>query len=565
MKISVAQIEIIPGNIPANLDSVLKAVSQAKEAGAEMVVFPQEPLVGFLADSQFRSEAFLDDRDSAVRKIAESAKGISVVFSYGHAPLVLENGNIHEPSDPYTDSMRYEDIGIVCAGDFLTVYSISTAAHDLASSGAKVIIVPAACRFCKSTRRRQDIFLKNTAKETRLPVVFANCIGTQDSGKTVSVFPGESSVYLPDGDFVRIADPFEKALATVEISEDGKMCGKRGPGESDTAELTVMALRNGVSQMMARLGLRRVVIGVSGGIDSAVSTALYGSILPPEDILLVGMPGPFTSATTRGLGKKLAENLGAHFAEVPIGNAVDLTIREFAGLSTSGANAIATGGLALSPFAIENVQARDRGSRVLAAAASAFGGVVSCNANKDECTIGYGTLHGDILGWLAALGDLWKGEVYETGRILNEKYFGREVIPEGIFKIKPSAELSEKQNVEKGLGDPLDYEYHDALFRAWVEYGYQPEECLEQFLEGNLDTSIGYRGDIGGLFATPADFIADLERWWKLYKGLAVAKRMVAPPAIAISERPFGSISESQTGARFSSCYLSLKSKVTGN
>lgn len=297
--------------------------------------------------------------------------------------------------------------------------------------------------------------------------------------------------------------------------------------DGDAAK-TAEALRFGIKAKMKEAGLRRVVIGVSGGIDSAVSTALYASVLPVKDILLVGMPGPFTSGTTRTLGRQLAENVGARFVEIPIAESVELTRRQLAEV-----------GLPLSDFAIENVQARDRGSRILAACAAAFGGVVSCNANKTEITIGYGTMYGDIAGWLCCLGDLWKGDVYAVGRYLNEEVFRREVVPEGIFKVKPSAELSAKQAVEKGLGDPLVYPYHDKLFRSWVERGADVDKCVKWYKAGDLASRIGYEGEVESLFPTLRDFKDDAARWWKLYTGLAAAKRLQAPPILAVTEKPF--------------------------
>ena len=388
--------------------------------------------------------------------------------------------------------------------------------------------------------------LSAIARASRSPVVYANASGVRDIGKVAYAFDGAAVAVGADGQRLAARAPFTRDDALAEFGADGMLPGATFDAPADGIAEVVAALRGGISDLLAALRIKRVVIGVSGGIDSAVSTALYGSILPPEDILLVGMPGPFTSGTTRGLGRTLAANIGARFAEMPIGAAVDLTRGEFAALVSAGPEGGKAGAWTLSPFAVENVQARDRGSRVLAAAAAAFGGVVSCNANKSEITVGYGTLYGDILGWLACLGDLWKGDVYAVGRELNKSYYNRELIPEGIFTVKPSAELSEKQAVEKGLGDPLVYPYHDKLFRSWVESGDTIADSLAAYLGGTLAGRIGYEGDVGALFATREAFVADLERWWKLHRGLSVAKRMQAPPVFAVTRRPYGSFVESQ-------------------
>jgi len=211
------------------------------------------------------------------------------------------------------------------------------------------------------------------------------------------------------------------------------------------------------------------------------------------------------------------------------------------------------------------VQARDRSSRLLAALAAAFGGVFTCNANKAEATVGYTTLYGDLAGYLAALADLWKGEVYALGRYLNAAVFQREVIPAGCFDLTPSAELGLGQAVDKGLGDPLIYPYHDCLFASWVEAWQRttPEEILEWYLAGTLERQLGYAGKLADLFPSAREFIADLERWWLQYNGMGVAKRIQAPPVLAIKRRAFGfDHREAQLAGWFSSRYLELKKQA---
>jgi NAD+ synthase (glutamine-hydrolysing) len=213
----------------------------------------------------------------------------------------------------------------------------------------------------------------------------------------------------------------------------------------------------------------------------------------------------------------------------------------------------------------ENIQARDRSSRVLAAVSAAFGGVFTCNANKTEATVGYTTLYGDLCGYLANLADLWKMEVYELGHYLNKTVFGREIIPQGIFDVTPSAELSTAQNVDEKKGDPLLYPYHDALFRSWIESWNRttPEEILDWYDAGVLEQKLGYDGKISALFENAAAFVADLERWWNQYQGIAVAKRIQAPPVLAIKKRAFGfDHRESQMGSRYTKRYETLKKKI---
>ena len=222
--------------------------------------------------------------------------------------------------------------------------------------------------------------------------------------------------------------------------------------------------------------------------------------------------------------------------------------------------------LQVSSFVAENIQARDRSARVLAGAAAAFGGGFTCNANKAETTVGYSTLYGDQSGFLAALADLWKYQIYRLARYMNTTIFQREVIPQATIDIVPSAELSNNQCVDEGKGDPLKYPYHDYLFRAFVKKKKKaaPQDILEWYADGDLEEQLGCApGLVQEYFATPADFIADLERWWNLFTGMAVAKRIQAPPILAISRRAYGfDHRESQNGPYYTRRYLQLKKEL---
>ena len=181
-------------------------------------------------------------------------------------------------------------------------------------------------------------------------------------------------------------------------------------------------------------------------------------------------------------------------------------------------------------------------------------------------TVGYGTLYGDLAGFLAALADLWKYQIYELARYLNESVFCREVIPQEIITLPPSAELSPDQDVDRGKGDPLVYPYHDYLFRAFVEQRDRttPEEILTWYCAGCLEERIGCRaGLVKELFPGPEEFIADLENWWRLYCGMGVAKRIQAPPILAVSKRAYGfELGEAQNPVHFTAGYYRLKEKT---
>ncbi len=478
-------------------------------------------------------------------------------------------------------------IGAVLCED---AWDLDYAVSPLQILGGKGVdfVVNASCSpftFNKDDKRNR--VFSAAAKRLGRPLIYVNNTGLQNNGKTVFTFDGASCVYDGQGNRFETLQPFAEGVMDYTLGSamppevDRDLPATAGSdaaraysavavdsaAKAGRAKSTSLfeAILYGTEKFMKSCGVERVVVGASGGIDSAVVASIYRHILPADRLLLVNMPSRFNSATTISLARDLARNLGCGYVEIPIEDSVKLTRAQVDGIEVQWPGGSRR--LALTDFLLENVQARDRSSRVLAALAAAFGGAFTCNANKSEMTVGYTTLYGDLGGYLANIADLWKGEVYELGRHLNEKVFQRAVIPEGSFAVVPSAELSPAQAVDEGKGDPLNYPYHDCLFRTWVEDWNRstPEENLEWYLEGTLEQHLGYPGRVKDLFESPAHFVADLERWWNLYQGLGVAKRIQAPPVLAVKRRAFGfDHRESQMGARYTRRYEQLKKRLLG-
>jgi NAD+ synthase (glutamine-hydrolysing) len=482
----------------------------------------------------------------------------------------------------------------------------------LARKGCDLVVNLSCSPFTQGKNQKRHRVFSRRARKLGLPTFYVNAVSLQNNAKTLFTFDGRSTAYGPDGAVIAEMPAFARGVQAVTLEwAEGKSAGAgrsaARPGARGTApsrggrsgKLVPVpdptlpppripdglppdpaarireiheALRYGARAYMEASGLSKVAIGVSGGIDSAVAAALYREILPPERVLLVNMPSRFNSGTTRSLALDLARNLGCLYAEVGIEDSVALTRAQMDGLearSLDGRHAVR---IALEGLVLENVQARDRSSRILAALSAGFGGVFACNANKAELTVGYSTLYGDLGGFLALIGDLWKGEVYALGRHLNAEVYRREAIPEGVFAVVPSAELSADQAVDEGRGDPMVYPYHDRLFFAFVQRWNRAtaEEILEWYADGSLNRELGLEApggppaaDAYALFPDPADFIRDLEKWWSLYCGMAVAKRVQAPPILAVSSRAFGFDHREALGRPFHSTrYKELREKL---
>jgi NAD+ synthase (glutamine-hydrolysing) len=275
------------------------------------------------------------------------------------------------------------------------------------------------------------------------------------------------------------------------------------------------------------------------------------------------MPSRFNSETTKSLAKNLAQNIGINYTTISIQSSFDNTIKElesskFVRLDESGKITE----IKLTGLNIENIQARDRGSRILAGVASALGAVFVNNSNKTEVAFGYSTLYGDVNGAIAPIADVYKMEIYDLARYINN-IKKRNLIPEAVFNLPPSAELSKDQNVDEGKGDPIYYPYHDKLVKAFVEFRLDPEDILRLYIDGILGKTIKCDQKlIDAYFEDASSFISDLEDKWRLFK-INYFKRIQTPPIIAVSKRAFGfDLRESQNGIHFTQGYFRLKKEI---
>lgn len=618
-----AQIDVLPGRPRANTATILEHIREAIQDGIELLVFPEMAVPGYLLGDMWEHLAFLRECEDCGHTIRQACHGLTVVFGnvamdwrrYNedgrvrkyNALFVAENGAFLTPDRaPYPfaikalmpnyrqfdDSRHFFDLRklafeehrrmqemltpfrtrcgtlgcILCEDAWDVNYSISPLGILGDQPEIDLFINASASPFTLHKNHKRNRVFTAHARRLGRPLLYVNNVGIQNNGKTVFTFDGASSVYDADGHHIRCGAPFEATTLTLDlpIGNGARFADHREPRHDTLADLHA-AIAYGTRRFMDLCGIERAVIGVSGGIDSAVVAAIHAQVLPPEQLLLVNMPSRYNSDMTRSLARTLAANAGCFYADIPIEASVATTLKQIDNLTIQNADGTRRRTLTLTNFMQENVQARDRSARILAALASAFGGAFTCNANKSEMTVGYTTLYGDLGGYLACIADLWKTQVYALAGYLNDTVFGRELIPRGSLEIEPSAELSDAQSIEAGQGDPLSYTYHDALFQSWVEWWNRatPEESLLWYANGNLEEKLAYDGNVSALFPTDADFVTDLERWWNLYQGMGLAKRIQAPPVLAVKRRAFGfDHRESQMGPLYTDAYHTLKADL---
>jgi len=628
LTIALAQIDIHAGDPRFNTHTMKEAIAQAKLKNCDMIVFPEMAVPGYLIGDVWDQQDFVDECIRFGEEIIALSDTITIVFGNvacdpdkvnhdGHrrrynAMFIAQQGKLVQPvHSPYpyyiktllpnyrefTDSRYFTSLMEVAQEQHLFVEDFLSPVYLRFGKRGKLTMGPLICEdswdenypikpmeylgakyaidlfvnisnspFTLGKNQRRHRLFGQSIQKVQVPAVYVNCTGIQNNGKNIYTFDGTSCAYNKNGQVHNECPSFKEELRFVQFDEDNQCFTSAEHCNQVLSEAAAIyeSLHYGLTQFLNSIGMDKVVIGVSGGIDSALNAALYATVLPPSNILLVNMPSRYNSDVTKSLAKELADNLGCLYTVIPVQDSLELTRRQVISAE------IWQGGqqqahLGLTSFIEENIQARDRSSRILAAVAAAFGGVFTCNANKAETAVGYATLYGDYAGYLAATGDLWKHQIYDLARYLNDCVFHRPMIPQGSIDIIPSAELSANQDISKGQGDPLIYPYHDYLFRAFIESWFRatPLTILQWYAEGTLEQHLGCPVAVRDLFPTAQAFIDDLERWWKLIAGFAVAKRIQSPPVLSVSRRSFGyDLREAQLTPYYASTYLALKKQL---
>ena len=518
MRLALAQLNVVVGDLDGNVEKIVGAVREAERAGADVVVLPELAVTGYPPEDLLLRPGFLHAAREAVDEVARACtQAVALVGGpafdrdLANAAFVCADGAVRGvyrkqflPNYGVFDEHRYfapgRELLLLQLGDALVgpticedVWQPGPPATDLALAGATLLVNLSASPFHVGKAEDREEMLVTRARDNAAYVAFCNLVGGQDE----LVFDGHSVVLDDEGEVIARAAGFEEALLVVDV-DPNEALGRRlrdvrrrelersreepvvattlvlAPAQPVTApvepsvtpfapELEQMrrGLVLGLSDYVSKNDFRDVVIGISGGIDSAVTAAIASDAVGADRVHTVSMPSRFSSDETRDDARQVSENLGVDFREVPIEDVVDAYHQALGGLDG---------------LAAENLQARIRGT-ILMALSNTHGWLVLATGNKSEMAVGYATIYGDMVGGFAVLKDVFKTDVFRLARHLNERA-GREVVPVSTIERPPTAELRADQRDDQSLPP---YDVLDPVLEAYVELDRSREELDAQF------------------------------------------------------------------------------------
>jgi NAD+ synthase (glutamine-hydrolysing) len=551
MRLALAQINTVVGDLDGNRDRILAALDEARAARADLVLVPELAITGYPPEDLLLRPGFLRAARAAVEDVAAACTGLTALVGVpwfdrdlANACAVCSGGEIRGlyrkrflPNYGVFDEHRYfasgRELVLLRLGETLIgpticedIWQPGPPATDLALAGAELIVNISASPYHVGKAEDREEMLVTRARDNSCFLAFCNAVGGQDE----LIFDGHSVLLDDEGEVLARAPGFEEALLVVDVdptaaiarrlrdvrrralaeerelpeipivelgspqAQDREREGGIAPFEAELEQMR-RALTLGLRDYVGKNGFGDVVVAVSGGIDSAVTAALCAQALGAGRVHCVSMPSRYSSEGTRDDARRLAGSLGCDFRELPIEDVV----AAFDGV---------LGGL--EGLAAENLQARIRGV-LLMALSNTHGWLVVSTGNKSELAVGYSTLYGDMVGGFSLLKDVFKTDVFRLARHLNE-HSGRELIPQTTIERAPSAELRADQRDQDSLPP---YDELDRVLEAYVELDRSREELLAGF-----DPEIVERA------------LALVDR--------AEYKRRQAPPGVKLRPKAFG-------------------------
>jgi NAD+ synthase/NAD+ synthase (glutamine-hydrolysing) len=496
MKIALAQFNPTVGDFAGNAARILSLAERAKQQGADLAVFSELCLCGYLPQDLLERPAFIDRNQVELKSLAAklplpavvgfvgrvkngTGKGIAnkaalidggrVVFEQGKMLLptydVFDESRYFQPADHQSAySLGGETLGItVCedAWNDKNFWSVRRYERDpvteIVGQGSTVLLNISASPYTIDKRTLRFEMLRSIAVHHKRPIVYVNQVGGDDS----LIFDGASMVVTPDGKIAAQAQAFVEDLVFFDT-----VTGRGDFHEQPKEEIAYayLALVTGTRDYVNKCNFKKVLVGLSGGIDSGVVACLAVDAVGRENVLGVSMPGPFSSEGSKTDARALARNLGIELVTIPISDVYDAYCKS---LKPAFCNRPAD-------VTEENIQARIRGNYLMALS-NKFGSMVLSTGNKSELAVGYCTLYGDMAGGLAVISDVPKLMVYEIANYINRE---RELIPINTIEKAPSAELRPNQKDEDSLPP---YDVLDRILKAYIEDLRSPQEIADHY------------------------------------------------------------------------------------
>jgi NAD+ synthase (glutamine-hydrolysing) len=523
LHILVAQLNLLVGDIDGNRDRVIEAARAARdEWGADLLVFPELTLTGYPPEDLLLRPELAERTQAALERILAATRGISLVLGYPKAAVgglfnvaaLVSDGRILGeyakqllPNYSVFDEKRYFQPGSgPCVLSFMGVRIGLTVCEDIweegparqaAEAGAELLININASPYDAGKAPKREELIRMRAREHGIPIVYSNLVGGQDE----LVFDGGSFVVDAQGNVTQRADSFEESYLLTELelgTAPRPLPGDKAkvPEEEDAV---YDALVLGVRDYVRKNGFSGAVLGLSGGIDSALTLAVAADALGPEQVQVVLMPSRYTADMSVADALEQARTLGVEASVIPI----EPAFKAFLGMLEQE--------LAGHPADVteENIQARCRGI-ILMAISNKKGRILLTTGNKSEMAVGYATLYGDMAGGFAPLKDVFKTQVYRLARHRNRK---QAVIPERVITRPPSAELRPDQTDQDSLPD---YDLLDAVLKRYIE----DDESVARIVADGFSEA-----EVRRVAA-----LVDRNEY----------KRRQAPPGVRISYRAFG-------------------------
>jgi len=511
MKTALAQINPIVGNFAYNRGRVAERIRQAEQADCDLIIFPELTLCGYPPQDLLERPAFLRAHDEALGELVHSVGEIGVIVGvpeqrqgqgkplYNSAIFIHQGTVVHRvrkqllPTYDVFDESRYFEPGppslpfsfhglrlglTICEDIWPSRYPVDPVASLLQGhdryDGLDLLINISASPYHNGKLVERNQLLTALCRENNLPLLYVNQVGGQDS----LVFDGHSMALNSCGELCAAASGFQEEMVVVDSEDLGRdltgnilplmpdavganPCVRPCTLPQDSIAQVDKALVLGLRDYLHKTGFQRAVIGLSGGIDSAVTAVLAASALGPKNVLCVALPSPYTAQMSIDDAAELADNLGCDFELLPIAPAMEAYSTMLAPLFVGREEDVTE----------QNLQARIRGN-LLMALSNKFGSLLLTTGNKSEMAVGYCTLYGDMSGGLAVLADVPKIMVYELARWMNR---AGEVIPERIITRPPSAELKPDQADQDDLPP---YEVLDPILSAYLEEHLSIEEIV---------------------------------------------------------------------------------------